>query len=391
MIAPDHSDSTAPPRVDVHCHLGQIARPMDAERPFRFEPIDDPVRHDAYMSPMMAGGLSMRLGRWFFGAPRTGDSRADDQCIEQRLLEHVLGATRLDRVVVLAFDQYHTDDGQPVGPRRSFRRKGSDLYLSNTYVRALWRQHPDRLLFGASIHPYRRAGARTAVDMLDEVASEGAVLIKWLPLHQNIDVEDPRSKAFLRRAAELRIPVLIHGGAEKTLANQHPRFASPDGLLRTLRGLRHEDAMPTVIVAHAATPAMWPVASGRDVRILTEALADEFCDAPLYADLAAMGLFNKARWLRRLLRHDAVRAKLVYGSDFPIPPTVFAFRRELGRDTRSIAGLPSLIDRDVAVKTAAGMTDAILRRGGRILRERINLADQLARSNSPAVATSHPV
>src|SRR5690606_28695608 len=113
-------------------------------------------------------------------------------------------------------------------------------YVSNTYARDLWRRHPLRILFGASIHPYRGCGDKTAVEMLDEVAASGAVLIKWLPLAQNISARDPRTVAFLRRAAELDMPMLIHYGGEKILANNHREHEDPAPLLQTLRELRQE-------------------------------------------------------------------------------------------------------------------------------------------------------
>jgi len=207
-----------------------------------------------------------------------------------------------------------------------------------------------------------------AVDMLDEVAAAGAVLIKWLPLSQNIDVRDPRTVAFLRRAAEIGMPVLIHCGEEFTLGNMHPEFADPSGLLETLRLLRREDRMPTVIVAHAATPSTWPLRSDSTYRILADALTGEFADAPLYSDIAALALPNKVVFLRRLLRNERLRRKLVYGSDFPIPTFPTMLRPLLGQHYRSIRSCDSWLDRDVLLKQALGMDDEILNRAATILR-----------------------
>ena len=371
--------NAAPMRVDFHCHMGQTARPCQDHDRFGFEPADQPPHLDAYISPRMSGSIGMKIAKRFFGLPRGLPPAETDAAMEKILLRHILGAELIDRAVVLAFDQYHSDDGQPVGARRRGQRIGSDLYLSNTYVRDLWRRHPRRILFGASIHPYRRYGSISAVDMLTEVAAAGAVLVKWLPQTQNIDSEDPRTVAFLRQAARLRIPLLVHFGPEYTLGHDHKEFADPSPMLRTLRRLRDEGDMPTMIVAHIATPSIWPIApSARAHRTMLAALTGEFADAPLHADIAALAMFGKARWLRRTLRIPAVRAKLVHGSDFPVPSTPLFFRSVLGNDYSRVCRLPSWLDRDVAIKAAAGVGEDVFRRGGELLADRIKAADALA-------------
>lgn len=365
-------------KVDVHCHVGQAARPCQEHERFSFEPADGPPWLDAYMSPRMTGSIGMWMARRCFGVSRGLPAREMDAAIEDTLLRHILEARLVDRAVVLAFDQYHRVDGQPVGPRSRRRVIGTDLYLSNTYVRGLWRRYPRRILFGASIHPYRRAGSMAATDMLAEVAEGGAVLIKWLPQTQNIDPEDPRTVAFLRQAARLNTPLLVHFGPEYTLFHPHQRYADPSGMLRTLRRLRDEGDMPTVIVAHVATPSMWPVAlTTGPYRMLIEALTGEFADAPLYADIAALAVFSKARWLRRTLRIPQIRAKLVHGSDFPVPSTPLFFRRVLGKDYGRVRQMPSWLDRDVAIKSAVGVGEDVFRRGGELLADRIKAADAL--------------
>lgn len=365
-------------RVDVHCHMGQRARPPAAADRFSFEPAGAYAPFDAYFSDPLAGSLAMRLAARHFGLPARARTEQLDQAIEAVNLRHILGAVTIDRAVVLAMDQYHTDDGRPLGPRRRRQRCGTDLYVSNTYVRSLWRRYPARILFGAAIHPYRRHGPMTAVDMLEEVAAAGAVLVKWLPPAQNIDARDPRTVAFLRHAGRLGMPMLIHYGQEWTLRSPHRRFFDPSGLLETLRLLRREGCMPTVIVAHAATPATWPLTSGRTFDTLVTALEGEFADAPLYADTAALTLITKLRWLRRLLRRPGLQAKLVHGSDYPIPPMPRLIRHRLGRCWRDIAAMPSWLDREAQMKRILGVEEAVFHRGGDLLAHRIALADRLS-------------
>ena len=164
------------------------------------------------------------------------------------------------------------------------------------------------------------------------------------------------------------MPLLIHYGGERALGNMHPELEDPSPLLRTLRQLRRERTMPTVIVAHVATPISWPLGPGRYYRMMIDAMQGEFADAPLYADTAALAFYTRARWLKRLARMRSVHRKLVHGSDFPIPPSVGSFRIELGRQYGQIAAMPNWIDRDAAIKQALGFGDQVFARGGELLR-----------------------
>jgi hypothetical protein len=132
---------------------------------------------------------------------------------------------------------------------------------------------------------------------------------------------------------------------------------------------------------------MRPFFSGRTYRILVEALLGEFAEAPLYADLAGLGLPNKAHWLKRLVRTPELHGKLVYGSDFPLPPIPLAFAWQLGRRCREIQALPSWLDRDIALKSALGLEEDVFRRGSVLLAERIAAADAI--TGQGAAAPSH--
>ncbi len=365
-------------RIDVHCHIGQRFRPCQPDNRFVFEPIHGNAGCDAYLSDRLYNNAGMALVKWYLGLNRLSAGEAD-QRLEHLLLQHILASQFLDRVVVLAFDQIHTNAGKPIGPRRRGERLGSDLYVSNTYVRQLWLRYPQKLLFGASLHPYRRQDNLTAIDMLDEVAAAGAVLIKWLPPTHNIDPADPRTIDFLRHAAHIGMPLLIHMGAEATLGNLYPRFGDPVGWLNTFRRLRRDNAMPTVIVAHAATPLFWPITPGHTFSTLIRALVGEFADAPLYSDIAALGQISKAHWLKKLLAMPCIQGKLVYGSDFPIPPMPTAFPLRLARHCRRIRAMRSWIDRDIAVKVALGIGEEVFQRAATLLTNRLHCSDHMIR------------
>jgi predicted TIM-barrel fold metal-dependent hydrolase len=353
--------------IDVHCHVGLSARRVDSSLPrFSFEPngAAGTPGFDSYLSPRMLRRASWFFVRpWLLMDPRLPRGDELDARIEATHARQFNDAAGVDRLVLLAFDEYHDDAGRPVGIAEPGQRIGTDLYVSNTYLRALCLQRPDRYLFGGSIHPYRPG----AVEMLAELASAGVTLIKWLPIHQNIRADDPRTVAFLRAAAHLRVPVLVHYGGEMSLSRQHMEFEHPGPMLAVLSRLRRNDEMPTVIVAHAATPS-FPLQSAAGHRALVDALLGEFADAPLYADISALAAFGRTSWGRSLAARRELHRKLLWGSDYPVPVMVKLFWRSLDRATRArIAALPSWIERDLQLKRALGYDPCVFTQAADVL------------------------
>lgn len=363
--------------IDVHCHAGVSARRVDPAVPrlsFELTGAAATPGLDSYFSPRLMARWRPILRRGFVQRAMgiTWDGVAGDAFdaqIDAFNARHMLPQSQnhsppgVDKLVLLAFDEYHRDDGTPLGPAAAKRGAiGSDLYASNSYVRSICAAHPQRFLLGASIHPYRRDAAA----LLDELKAAGAVLIKWLPIHQNIRAADPRTIAFLRRAAELRLAMLIHYGGEMTLAAQHPEFERPGELLAVLADLRRAGRMPVTIVAHAATPST-RFGSADGHRMLIKAMRGDFAAAPLYADISALAALGRAHWLTRLARQRDLHRKLVWGTDFPIPvfPIVYALR--LGRQAVQLGRIPSWIERDLALKRALGFDEAVFHRAADLL------------------------
>lgn len=359
--------------IDLHCHVGFSARRADHSIPrFQFE--SDGSRgtpgYDGYLSSRLLRRLAWSfVGRRLGIDTKIGPGQKLDEQIEAVNERHWLSASSVDRLVLLAFDEYHDDLGRPLGAAARRAQPGSDTYVSNSLVRAMVAARPDRFLFGGSIHPYRVQAGRDACDMLAELAAAGVVLIKWLPIHQNIRADDDRTAAFLRTAARLGVAMLIHYGGEMSLARQHLEFESPGPLLAVLRRLRSEGAMPTVFVAHAATPSFfWQSRAGH--RDLLEALLGEFADAPLYAEISAMTALGRTHWLGRLARRREWHRKLVWGSDYPVPVMLGLLRRTIGREVaKEIAAQPSWIERSYRACRAAGFDEDVFTRAASILRQ----------------------
>ena len=124
--------------------------------------------------------------------------------------------------------------------------------------------------------------------------------------------------------------------------------------------------MPISIIAHVATPVVNPRAA-RSHRLLLAALAGEFADAPLYADISALAAPIKARYLSRLARWPELHAKLLFGSDFPVPPGVWALRGALGSAYRAVAAERSWPQKAARAARALGYNEIVFRRAAELL------------------------
>lgn len=352
--------------IDVHCHYTFSRRRAALQERFSFEPCPEgahgafPTDFDSCISPRVLRRLSWRMARWFLGYPHAG--AALDERLEETYRAHFFHRGPIERFVLLAFDAAHDDAGRCRPLPKAGRDFGSDIYTSNSLVREMCRLAPDRFLFGASVHPYRP----NAIACIEEVFAAGACLLKWLPLHQNIDVSDPRTIAALRRCAELGLPVLVHYGPEFTLQTHRPTQRSVLPLLESLRTLSRAGRMPCTIVAHAATPVT-PLVGLASHRALVAALAGEFAEAPLYADLAALGTWVKTGYLRALLRRADLHHKLLFGTDFPVPPLLHRLRRELGCAYEPIARVPSWPQRTALAYRALGFDEIVFHRAATLL------------------------
>ncbi|MBK8916142.1 MAG: amidohydrolase family protein [Phycisphaerales bacterium] len=347
--------------IDLHCHYTlSAARRPDIER-FSFEPHS--AGPDSFIAPRAMRQLSFRgLRRLLKISPRLPAGDELDAALNSVYDRHLLADGPIERSVLLAFDHYHTDAGLRPPPPQSRFARGGDIYTSNSLVRDACCRRPERFLFGASVHPYRE----NACDCIREVFAGGACLLKWLPLHQNINIRDPRSIAVLRTCAELGLPVLAHYGEEFTLQTQHRGYEYVIDALDVLRALRREHSMPPFIVAHVATPVT-PFGDDASWRMLCDALVGEFADTPLYADISALAAWGKLPYLWRVVDRPEVHGKLLFGSDFPVPLADPLLRLMVGPPWRRIAESPSWPQRFAALCRHVGYNEIVLHRAAELL------------------------
>jgi uncharacterized protein len=238
----------------------------------------------------------------------------DDAQCETQWIDRLAGLMRSEsphgRALVLAFDQFHDDEGKPDKTR-------SEFYTPNSYVIGLAKSYPDLFVPVASVHPYRP----DAVEELEKAVAGGAVAVKWLPNAQNINPGSPRCDAFYDAMARLQVPLISHAGEEKAVhAEELQRWGNP---LLLRKALEHG---VTVVVAHCASLGQNPDldAAGQPMvdnfDLFMRLMKDPQWNGKLWGEVSAMTIVNRVgRPLTEVLRDDAVSARLVNGSDYPLP------------------------------------------------------------------------
>jgi predicted TIM-barrel fold metal-dependent hydrolase len=288
--------------------------------------------------------LPFRFMRWRLGL--RGSDGQTELDLERTLVSAIRDTPLIDAVVVLAFDAVYDDDGR-------FDAANTHLYVTNDYALELCRRHPETMLFGASVHPYRK----DAVKELERCIAAGAVLLKWLPIVQDFNPADERCYPLYEALAHHKVPLLAHTGGEKSLPNLDTSVADPMLLVPALkRGV-------TVIAAHCGTKS----APGEtDFLPNWEFLAREH--EHFYGDTAALNLPTRCYAYRRLMEDEFLRSKLLHGSDWPIlplPPLSVGMRGCVDAMAED-----NWLKRDVLIKRQLGFDrdDAYWLRAGRILR-----------------------
>jgi predicted TIM-barrel fold metal-dependent hydrolase len=295
------------------------------------------------MSARLQNSLAFRFMRWRLKL-KGYDADTEAQ-FRRRLLDVVDGTPKLDAAVVLAFDAVHDDDGR-------LDEANTHFYVTNDYIMELARRHP-KILFGASVHPYRK----DAVAEIERCVRGGAVLLKWLPITQNFDPSDERCIPVYEALAHLRLPLLSHTGGEKSLPTLNPHVADPMLLVPALqRGV-------TVIAAHCGTRS---AAGERDFVPHFIRLAQEYENC--YGDTSALNLPTRSYAWDKVLRHPIVHRKLVHGSDWPIPVFPPLGQLDLATCVRLVRDA-NWLRRDVAIKERLGLPDDYWHRGATLLRK----------------------
>jgi len=215
------------------------------------------------------------------------------------------------KLLLLAFDANVSASGEVSWGQTS-------LYVPDAYAATVARRHAPQFEWAASVHPYRH----DSVARLEVAVAQGARALKWLPATMGIDPASSRCDAFYAALARLDLPLITHAGLERALRGADAQaYGNPLHLRRALdHGVR-------VVVAHCASMGVARDldrgANGpeRDSFELFARLMDEpRAQGRLYGDISAMTQTARAgAALEEVIRREDWHARLLYGSDYPLP------------------------------------------------------------------------
>jgi uncharacterized protein len=310
--------------IDIHVHISAIT----------------PGR--GRMSPRLLKSAAFRFMRWHFGLD--GADASTEAALEKVLADTIEQTEKLDAAAVLAFDAVYDTDGR-------MDEENTHLYVTNDYVMELAKRNK-QMLFACSVHPYRK----DALVELERCIAGGAVLMKWLPITQNINTADDCCIPLYECMAHHNLPLLCHTGWEHATPILNKSAADPSIVEPALkRGVK-------VIAAHCGSRLMpWET----DFVPTFLRLANQY--EHLYGDTAALNVPNRWYAFQAVLQDKVAREKLLHGSDWPIIPIAPPTRVGLG-EAIGLMREKNWMRRDVLIKEKLGFDEAYWQRAGKILR-----------------------
>lgn len=294
-----------------------------------------------FSSSRLLNSVPFLFMRWKLGI--AGNDEATERALERKLVGLIDQTPQLDAVALLAFDAVYTREGR-------FDKNNTHLYITNDYIIELAARHR-KIMFAPSVHPYRK----DAVAEVERCVKSGAVLMKWLPIVQNMQPDDPLCIPFYEVLAHYNLPLLSHTGAESALPNLNKRTADPMLLEPALkRGVK-------VIMAHCGSRLMpWDT----DFTPSFIRLANEY--EHCYGDTAALNLPSRWKSLELVMKDSVASKKLLHGSDWPIicvPPVKLGMRENV-----ELYSEANWLKRDILIKQRLGFDDAYWHRAATVLR-----------------------
>jgi predicted TIM-barrel fold metal-dependent hydrolase len=201
--------------------------------------------------------------------------------------------------------------------------KWTNLYVANRTIAEIAAGNP-KILFGASIHPYRPDWQAE----LDYCLDHKAVLCKWLPSAQCIDPSHPKCIPFYEALAAHNLPLLCHVGPEASIPTWDKSFEKFNNALYLKPAL--ERGVP-VIFAHCSLP-FEPASLGQDdvfqqfLSVMRAAKNNNYgSEWQAYADISALCLLRSSYVPYLLSNIDSSR--FLFGSDYPIPMMDLSYKK----------------------------------------------------------------
>jgi uncharacterized protein len=324
--------------IDMHIHFGAPSDPNDPNGCYWSKAFEETITYFA---------LRVITNNLF------GTITIDK--IKGQMIGIVNSSKTVQKGLFLALDQVYDKDG-------TARKDQTNLYTANNYIAKLAAENP-RILFGASVNPYRKDWEAE----LDFCVKNNAMLLKWLPSAQKIDPSDPSLIPFFKKLAGYNLPLLCHSGPEYSI----PPFDKELQKLNHPALLRNAlDAGVTVIVAHLALPLFII-----DDKECIDELIPLFKEADtkgwkLYSDISAM-LFTNRSMVYQQYHNQIPQKRLVMGSDYPIPMSDIIVTNSSSLWKRMQAFFSSLftknlLDKNLEALKAMGFEDDVFTRASEL-------------------------
>jgi uncharacterized protein len=322
--------------IDLHCHTAGLG--VDGSGCFVSKAMRDSYKFTIYLKS--------------FGVTRAELETQGDGLVVRRISEQIARSTNVLAAVILALDGAVDDQG-------NLDTNRTEVHVPNEFVARETAKFTN-LLWGASINPLRH----DALARLDWAATNGAVLVKWIPSIMLFDPADQRVVPFYRRMKELGLPLLCHAGQERSFTHARDELCDPEKLKLPL------ELGVTVIVAHIASTGE----NGGEPDM--ERLARMMAKYPnLYSEISSLTQVNKLGYLKAALTRAEFQGRLLYGTDFPLINTALVspwyYPLNLtAAQMRQIGSMENPWDRDMALKQSLGVPQEVFQRTAEIIRRR---------------------
>lgn len=357
-------------KIDMHCHV--IGNGTDISK------VDDDVYlyaedNQLLFTRMLANLIEEDLEKMETDLNRDGIISTYEYF--ELLYKMLVSSKEIDAIVFLALDAVFSPETGILDARKT------DLWVSNRFLlkkvkelnKRLQAETGDRkkqkkFFFGASVSPNRNDWQAELEYVL---AQPEAVLIKWIPSTQHIDLRDERHRDFYRALSEKKMPLLCHVG---------PEYSFPEGMRnKQLDNFRYLEKPlehgVKVIAAHCASP-VFPGIDRNEIKDFHSFMEDANTGGTvrLWADTSALSLSTRIFFIPEIL--ETFRANfdwLVHGTDFPIPIDAWPHLPLITHGITpaeyiDICKTKNPLDRDVKIKRAHGFPDSIIENAEQVLR-----------------------
>lgn len=243
--------------------------------------------------------------------------KVDIERVKKHLLGKINGSKYVQKGVLLAMDEVYDENG-------TVQQKKTHLHVPNRYLFKLAKEN-ERVLVGASVHPYRDDWR----EELDFCLENKAVLCKWIPSSQLINPEHEKCLPFYQKLVDYKLPLLCHTGPEYSIPTSNKRYNKYNNP-KYLRIALEQGV--TVIVAHCALPYFYLLDKPgyyddwHDfLKIVQEA---EESGWNLYADLSAITGPLRLPFIDDIIKKVPVK-RLLFGSDYPVPLSGLSYHKPI--------------------------------------------------------------